>query len=225
MDKKRKLVILLSSVLAVIIFTLIVMWVKFGQTAQSYECTNFAMGTYVQQTVYGSKREAAAAAAAKSIGALENLISWRIENSDIAKLNAAAGTDWTTLDPKTIAILKKSLDVAQKSEGAFDPTILPISSLWDFGGVNQHVPSTEDIQKYLKYINYTDLRIDTQNSSASLKMHYMAVDLGAIGKGEACDVAVPDNLSAGDHTGLIEVDGSVGLTPPNKNKTIQLTVK
>lgn len=211
MKRKKTLIVALGVLLALILATLIGIWVSYGIKGQSYECTNYAMGTYIQQTVYGSKREEAAKAAAESIGNLEDLISWRDSESDIAKLNQAAGTDWISLDPKTIAILQTSLDVAQKSGGAFEPTILPISSLWDFGGDNQHVPTADEIKKYLQYVNYQNLRIDTNNSTASLKNHYMAVDLGGIGKGAACDEAVAAYRSAGADSGIIAVGGSVGV--------------
>lgn len=211
MNKPKKLVILLCAVLALLIAALIFLWVRFGQRPQSYECTNYAMGTYVQQTVYGGKREAAATAAAKSIGQLEDLISWQLADSDIAKLNESAGSVWTTLDAKTVALLQKSLDVAEKSGGAFDPTMLPVTSLWDFGGENQHVPDSAEIQKYLPYINYKDLRIDAEKSSASLKLHYMAVDLGAVGKGAACDEAVAAYKSAGAQSAIVAVGSSVGV--------------
>lgn len=211
MSKNKRAVVLLSAVLAVIIIILIAIWSNLGPKLQSYECTNYAMGTYVQQTVYGSKRVEAAAAAAKSVGALEDLISWRIGDSDITKLNQAAGSDWTKLDAKTIAILETSLDVAEKSGGAFEPTILPVAALWDFGGENQQVPSPNDIKKYLQFVNYKNLRIDKTESTASLKLHYMAVDLGAIGEGAACDEAVAAYRSAGAASGIIAVGNSVGV--------------
>ncbi len=211
MSKSKKLIFLLSSVLAVILITLISIWVVIGQKTQGYECTNYAMGTFVQQTVYGAKRVDAATVAAKSIGELENLISWRVDDSDIARLNEAAGSDWTKLDPKTIALLQKTLDVSEKSGGALDPTILPISSMWDFGGSNQRVPSKEEIQKYIKYVDYRNLRLNLTESSASLKNHYMAVDLGAVGKGAACDEAVAAYKSVGAQSGIVAVGGSVGV--------------
>jgi thiamine biosynthesis lipoprotein len=219
MNKSRKPVVFLSTVLAVMILVLIFLWTKYGHRAQVYECTNYAMGTFVQQTVYGSKRVEAATAAAKSVGELENLISWRVDGSDIDKLNQASGSDWSKLNAKTIALLQKCLDVAEKSEGAFDPTILPISSLWDFGGNNQHVPTSDEIRKYIKYVDYRNLRVDMEESSASLKNHYMAVDLGAAGKGAACDEAIAAYKAAGADAAIIAVGGSVGVygTKPDQS--------
>ena len=211
MTKHKKIIVMLSAVLAIIIAILLFLWIRFGQKAQSYECTNFAMGTYVQQTVYGKNREAAAKEAAKQIGTLENLISWRIEDSDITKLNNASGIDWVKLDPKTIALLQKSLDVAKKSDGAFDPTVLPITSLWNFDGEKPQLPSKTDINKFVQYVDYNNLRVNTTDSTASLKLHYMAADLGAIGKGAACDEVVAAYKKAGADCGIVAVGGSVGV--------------
>lgn len=219
MDKNKKIVLTLSALLAVILVCLVSIWVRYGKRVKSYECTNYAMGTYVQQTVYGKNAQAAATAAAKKIGELENLISWRITDSDIFKLNQASGSDWVKLDARTIALLQKSLDVAKKSDGALEPTILPISSLWDFGGTNQHVPSPDDIKKYIKYVDYNNLRIDETNSTASLKYHYMAVDLGAVGKGAACDEAVAAYRQAGADCGIVAVGGSVGVFGAKADKS------
>ena len=148
MAKHKKVIWSLCGVLAVVAAAVIFLWVKFGQRSTRYQCTNYAMGTYIQQTVYGKKAQSAAAAAAKSIGVLEDRISWRIDGSDVAKLNAAAGNDWISIQPETTKLLKMSLDVAKESDGAFDPTILPVSSLWDFGGNNQHLPTKAEIEKF-----------------------------------------------------------------------------
>ena len=205
----KKLTAALCVVLAAVLGVLIWLWTTYGAANGRYECTNFAMGSYIQQTVYGKNGEAAAAAAAGSIGSLENLISWRIEGSDIARLNGEAGSDWLELDPKTISLLQMSLEVAEKSGGAFDPTILPLSSMWDFGGENQHLPEKAQIEKFLPYINYKDLRVD--GNEASLRLHYNAVDLGAIGKGAACGEGIAAYREAGVSGGIIAVGGSVGV--------------
>ncbi len=133
MTKHKKAVLILSAVLFLLAAAVIFLWTKYRQRASRYQCTNYAMGTYVQQTVYGKNAQTAAAAAAQSIGSLEDLISWRIDGSDVAKLNQSAGTVWTSINRKTAQLLQTSLRVASDSDGAFDPTILPVSSLWDFG--------------------------------------------------------------------------------------------
>ena len=129
MTKKKKITISLCAVLAVIAAVLIYLWVNYGYRTQSQESTSWAMGTYVQQVVYGKNAQAALTTGSQAVTDLEDKISWRVDDSDVSRLNAAAGSTWEKIDPKTLSILKVSLDVAQKSNGLFDPTILPITSL------------------------------------------------------------------------------------------------
>lgn len=219
-SKYRKRVLWLSMVFAGIIVVLAVVWIKYGYRTTRFEATNYAMGTYIQQTVYGRNAEQGASDAAASIGNLENLISWRVEDSDIANLNDEAGSHWITIDPLTADLLELSLDIAEKSDGAFDPTILPISMLWDFGGDNQHVPSSEDLERFLPYVNYEDLRVNTEECTASLKYHYMGIDLGSLGKGAAADEAVAAYQEAGVEAAVVAVGGSVGVYGEKKDGSL-----
>jgi thiamine biosynthesis lipoprotein len=211
MTKQKKIIILLSSVLVVLIGTVVFLWIKFGHRASLYSCTNYAMGCYIQQNVYGENAKAAASSAASAIGTLENLITLKSGESDTAKLNAAAGTVWISIDAKTAKILRTVLAVAKDSDGAYDPTILPVSALWDFGGENQHVPAKSEISKYLRYVNYKDLRVSSSEDSASLRNHYEGVTLDAVRAGAACDEAVAAYRSAGAECGIISVGTSIGI--------------
>lgn len=210
MSKHKKITVTLCAVLAVIAAVLVILWVRFGYRAQSCSNTSYAMGTYVQQTVYGKDAQAAATAAAQSVTALEDKISWRVEDSDIYKLNNASGSTWETIDSYTASLLKMSLDVAQKTDGAFDPTVLPLTSLWDFDG-KQHVPTSDELKNLLPRVNYKDLRLNETDKTASLKMHYEGVDLGSVGKGAACDKAVEAYSKTGVQAAVIAVGGSIGL--------------
>lgn len=186
-------------------------WYIQQRDRQPFTSTEYAMGSYVQQTVYGRMGEDAASEAANAVQRLENQISWRMEDSDVARLNAAAGTDWIAIESQTADLLEMALNVAEQSEGAYDPTILPVSSLWDFGGENQHLPDEEEIETYRTFVDYHNLRVDKETSEASLKIHGAALDLGGIGKGAACDTAVQAYQEAGVKAGIIAVGGSIGL--------------
>lgn len=210
MSKQKKITILLCGILAAVAAVLVFLWSRYGYRTQSYSNTSYAMGTYVQQTVYGKNAQAAATSAAQAVTALEDQISWRISDSDIHKLNDAAGSTWETLDSYTISLLKLSLDVAQKSDGLFDPTVLPVTSLWDFDG-KQHVPTDSELKTLLPRVNYKDLRINEANHTASLKMHYEGVDLGSVGKGAACDKALEAYKKAGVQAAVVAAGGSIGL--------------
>lgn len=206
-----KKTVLFLSVLLVLLFAAIVwLWKQYGYRDSRYETTGFAMGSFIQQTLYGDEAEETAKDAASSITELENRISWRVEDSDIASINDNAGSEWVEIDPATTELLALCLQVAKDSEGAYDPTILPVSRLWNFDGEDPQVPSEQDLETYLPYIEYTNLRIDETQNLASLRNHYMAVDLGSAGKGAACDAAVAVYKESNINCGIIAVGGSVG---------------
>ena len=189
---------------------LLSLWV-FPQKNDSVENTSWAMGSYVQQTLYGDGAEETATEAASAVSSLENLISWRVEDSDIDKLNRAAGTEWLEVDEKTMEVLEKALQVAQATDGAYDPTILPVSSLWNFDSEFPTLPEKSQIEALLPDIGYSFLRINTEDCTASLRNHGNGLDLGGIGKGAGCDAALDCYRSAGIDGGIIAVGGSVGV--------------
>ena len=196
-------VILLAAILASMVL--------YPQSSQGYEATTWAMGSYIQQTLYGSSAEEAATQASSAINELENLISWRVAGSDIEKLNSAAGTDWLELDERTIDVLEQALSVAEATDGVYDPTILPISSLWNFDSDEPAFPGDDKIQEFLPFVGYEFLRINTEDNTASLRNHGNGVDLGGIGKGAACDAALKVYKESGISGGIIAVGGSVGV--------------
>lgn len=184
-------------------------WFNLGAGGSGYTLTTYSMGSYVQQTVYGSGREEAAQAASTAVAELEGLISWRVEGSDIARLNQAAGTDFLRIDPQTWDILHTAQEVCQASGGAFDITIAPISWLWDFDE-DLHLPQQSTIESLLPAVDYTQLSLK-EDGTAALRSHSAALDLGSVGKGAACDAAVAAYKEAGVDRAVVAVGGSVGV--------------
>lgn len=191
----------LALVAAVVIFIL---------TGDSgYTVTTFSMGSYVQQTVYGSDREEAARLAANAVSELEDLISWRKGDGDVGQLNANAGDEFIEIDERTQRVLKTCLEVCEASDGAFDITIAPVSRLWSFDE-NPHLPSAEMIEKFVQKVDYTTFSL-LDDGTAALRKFDTALDLGAVGKGAACDEAVQSYAESGVSRGIVAVGGSVGV--------------
>ena len=206
----KRLALVLGAVLLVLILV-IALFPLLDSVGKPYEVTTYAMGSYVQQSVYGDNSEEAAVAAADAIQALENEISWRVSGSDVQKLNNAAGKDWVELNSDTMEILEIAQDVAERSGGAFDVTIAPISRLWDFDSERQEVPDIDTIDALLPNVGYEFLRLDTEENTASLKNLDNAVDLGGVGKGAACDAAIEAYAETGAEAAIVSVGGSVGV--------------
>ena len=210
-EKKAKHLTLIFVAVLFLVIVVLALFPLLDREEERYEVTTYAMGSYVQQTVYGENREDAAVKAADAVEALEQKISWRVANSDIQKLNNNAGKDWVTLSDETLNVLTQAQSVSEKSGGAFDVTIAPISRLWDFDDELNEVPDSDLITSLLPYVNYSLLRIDETEQTASLKNLGIAVDLGSVGKGAACDAAGRAYEEAGAKAAIIAVGGSVGV--------------
>ena len=205
LKKITVLLVLLLILLAVLLFFLFAGRKK----AVVQESTGYVMGSFMMQTVYCQEGSGAPAAAQDAATQLENLISWRIEGSDIYRLNEKAGNGFESIDSRTRSVLESALQVAQFSSGAFDPTILPVSSLWNFDSESPKVPSQTMISHFAQYVDYESLVLSAQG--AFLEQEGMGIDLGAVGKGAACDEALKIYEEYGVEGAVVSVGGSIGV--------------
>ena len=143
----------------------------------------------------------------------ENLFSKTVETSDIYKINHSNGNA-TVVDSETIYLLEKALSYADMTNGAIDPTILPLSDLWNFGE-NNKVPSSKDITSSLSYVGYKNVVIDKDASTVTLTNANAGIDLGFIAKGYIADKMKEYLVSNGVESALINLGGNV-LTIGNK---------
>lgn len=205
----KKLIILISSIVILIIFSIItIIHLKYNPVFSS---TSTAMGTYVTQTVYCKSPENICSKTMNSIKDLENKISWRIIDSDINKINSAPENLNIKVSKETINILEPALNISTYTHSAFNPAILPLSKLWDFAGPNQRVPSQNEINEVLPHLNIDSLKLDKSSGSILKTDPHTMIDLGAIGKGTACDTAVKIYQENNITGGVICVGGSIGI--------------
>lgn len=179
-----------------------------GQREQPFEQSGLSMGTVVTAQLYGPGGKTAAAKLFAEFDALENeRLSWRAATSDIARINAAAGAP-AAIGERTAGYLKTAAEISRQSKGAFDCTLGVLTQLWDIGGENARVPDRDEIAAALKSVGYQTLSLS--NGRAALAKG-QALDLGAIGKGIACDEAKA-LLEQTDLSGaVVSVGGSVLL--------------
>jgi thiamine biosynthesis lipoprotein len=146
----------------------------------------YAMDTVMNITAYGAKSEEAVTECVQYINSLEAKISRTREDSEISQLNAADG-ELTELSEQTADILSDALEIAQTTQGAFDPTVAPLSDLWQIGTEDAHLPQEEEIQDALQGVGYTNVSQD--GTTVTMKAG-TRIDLGGIGKGYAADHVV-----------------------------------
>ncbi len=139
---------------------------------QEYSKTDFVMSTVLSEKIYGTKD--VTQDIKEELDKLEkDQLSWREDSSVVSQINADAqkGTK-TKLDSDMTSWLEDSLELARRSNGAFDPTIGRLTRLWNIEGDNPKVPSKQEIKNTLKDTGYTKIhleKVESQNTATTKK--------------------------------------------------------
>src|SRR5580692_10997354 len=155
-----------------------------------------AMGTHLLLAAFTSdaRDEAAIRAmfdkAVAEIARLERLMTtWR-EDSEISRINAAAGKSAVLVSPETLAVIEKSVWMSERSEGVFDITFEAMHGLWKFDqDLEEKVPDRAAVLAAKKLIDYRRIKIDKSARTVMLEKPGMRMSLGGIAKGYAVDAA------------------------------------
>lgn len=151
------------------------------------------MGTSFGITVAGAPREtadAAITAAFNEVDRIERLMSeWR-PDSEISAVNRAAGEAPVAVSPETFEVIRRALDLAERSDGAFDPTWAALRGVWDFKARPPRLPARSELEARLARTGWRRVRLDPEGRTVFLTEAGMALGLGGIAKGYGIDRAV-----------------------------------
>jgi thiamine biosynthesis lipoprotein len=188
---------------------------------ESVEASRPMLGTWVRIVAKHQVPERAGRAiesAYAAIARVDGQMSIHRADSQLARLNQAAGRDTVPVDDALLDVLETACDAARRSRGAFDPTILPLMRLYGFyeSGRSQY-PSDREIAATLEAVGWEGITIDRSAGTAGLERSGAAIDLGSIGKGWALDRAVDALRAEGIGSALVDVGGNVyGLGAPEE---------
>ncbi len=167
------------------------------------------LGTVCTVTLYGGGTEADLDAAFRRIGEIEDNMTVDRKDSEVIRVNEAAGLRPSKVSADTFAVIKEGLEVSRLGDGAFDITVGPLVKLWGIGTERAHIPAESEIRKALAFIDYRAVSLDPARETVELKKKGMAMDLGAIAKGYAADEAARVLASRGVRHALIDLGGNI----------------
>ena len=162
-----------------------------GGSDQPTRRTQFIMGTLVEITVSHSDPEliqAVTTQAFDEMKRIEQLMSTYIPDSEISRINRAAGKEAIPVSPEVEEVIREGIYWSEQSNGAFDITVEPLVQLWDFDGEKEIIPSESTILKTASLINYRNIEI--KDHTVQLKNRGMAINVGGLAKGYAVDRAI-----------------------------------
>jgi thiamine biosynthesis lipoprotein len=150
-----------------------------------------AMGTTCQITIASQSPavvKSFAAAALRWVAEFEAQYSRFIPDSIISRINAAAGKDWVEVDAATDRIFSMCEELVFFTQGAFDPTALPLIALWDWKANPPVVPANDAVQAARQLVGWD--KIQRRAGAIFLPVSGMGIDLGGIGKEYAVDCVI-----------------------------------
>lgn len=206
MNKSK--VVKIASAAAAVVAVIAVICAVFinAHRSKRYEVTEksiIAMDTVVTEKIYAEDNSGVhIRAVGELINALEDKISRYKEGSDISALNKGEKIS----DNALISLITSLEEISEDTDGAFDITVGGLVDLWGIGEGKEEVPDSAQIKKELQSIGYTHLK--EKDGYLTLEGECQ-LDLGAVGKGYACDI-IKAYLSATDVKGaVISVGGSI----------------
>lgn len=184
----------------------------------SAERTSYLMNTMVVQKWYGDNAEKTCDEIEDALSEFEKSYSLYIEESEINKINDAAGSEYVSVSDELYELISRSKELAEESDGAFDITIGPLSLLWDVSGQSgtPHVPDEADIEEALKKVDYTKILLNSDDKSVMLEEAGMKIDPGGDAKGYAAalmrDIAEENGVS-----GYLSIGGNMLVIGKNED--------
>lgn len=139
-----------------------------------------------------------------------------IEESIKNKISSDNDTEFVVHSNKSIEftvselmykILEKGLYYSKLSDGRFDITVEPESSLWDFTSDNPKVPDKSKLKAASKLVDYRNARL--KDGKLVLKIPGMGIELGAIAKGFIADNLKEYLKDNGVTSGTVNLGGNV----------------
>ena len=133
------------------------------------------------------------------------------------------------LSEECAALIEKGLYYSELSGGAFDITIEPVSSLWDFTSGEKIVPDAETIAEKQACVGYED--VELKGNKLRFKKEGMGIELGAVAKGYIADKLKEYLIQHKVNNALINLGGNIlcigdkmtegyriGITNPQKTQ-------
>ncbi len=138
--------------------------------------------------------------------------------SELNRFCQAPAGEPVLLSPLLFEVLQHALEMAKKTEGAYDPTLGPLTHLWRETRRRRKLPINEELESARARCGYRHLRLNAEEGSGTLALPEMQLDLGGIAKGYAADLMLESLTQAGFARSLIAAGGDLrlGEAPPEE---------
>jgi thiamine biosynthesis lipoprotein len=185
--------------------------------------TQRLMGVPWTITVYAETAAAGRAAIAAGFAEaarLERVLSDYDPESELSRLSATA----PTADPQPVSadlwrVLERAVEIRDATDGAFDPTVGPLTTLWRQARRTGRLPLADKLTAARAAVGPQALRLAREAHAVRLTRPAMRLDLGGIGMGYAVDRVIEVLGRHGIASAMVDASGDIGVSaaPPGTN--------
>jgi thiamine biosynthesis lipoprotein len=129
----------------------------------------------------------AARAALDEADAVESMLTVFRDTSEVVEMNRRAAAGPVIASEGLFSLLERSVELHERTGGAFDVTATPLSRCWGFLKRDGRVPSDAEIDQVLAAVGTRHVALDPARRTVSFGRPGVEVSFGAIGKGYALD--------------------------------------
>ncbi len=167
---------------------------------------------------------------------LEAELSRFIENSEVSRINNLPANKQMILWLDTFECLKKSIELYNKTKGAFDVTVGPLMKCWHNKDGSSRTPGEQELADACSTVGSNLLKLNEQEITIELLKSHVQIDLGGIGKGYTVDrmakflrdYEMPTALISGGGSTVLALDAPAGTdgwpltlsTPGNRSEIL-----
>jgi thiamine biosynthesis lipoprotein len=137
---------------------------------------------------------------------IQRLMSYHDPASEVSRLNRDAFREPVTVSDWTSVVLRAALAIAEKSDGAFDPTVAPAVRALGF------LPSTPGAPRADRHASWRDIELLPRRRVRFRRA--LRIDLGGIAKGFAVDRGIDVLRAEGCSSGLVNAGGDLRAFGP-----------
>ncbi len=199
-----------TSPLRFVILLVVLLLIWFGRSVQKVSNPSWeqpTMGTLCHITISGSIPKSKLETLREKVDAElldvnQRMSTWQ-SDTEISQFNHFQGVELFSVSPEFLTVVQRALNIAEITDGAFDPTVKPLVDHWGFGPD----VDTEPLAEIMKAVGWQKVRIE---EGALVKTHStVQLDLSAIAKGYGVD-AVADVLRCNGILGfIVEIGGEI----------------
>ncbi len=186
------------------------------QYAQRHMGVDFRISLYAGNEALANQ---ASEAAFQRIKVLDSIMSDYDSTSELMRLSKSSGSRQALrISPELQYVLCRSIDLSQRTNGAFDVTVGPYVRLWRRARRQKRLPDSDRLAEAEESVGWRLLHLHSGNCTVSLAKPNMRLDLGGIAKGYAADQALDVIRRNGISRAMIDASGDIvmGAPPPGR---------